>query len=199
MNILPLPRPIYDAALALQVTKITLNFSGGNDEGFLCVGIDREKSPPSDDEEAQNQFKQENRELEKKVEEWAFPAYSYSGAGCGDEYGDDICYDLIRRTVEHTNWMCERVDGCPNTESLTVENVEKPSEDSTTASRPKGLLSYSMGNEPFYSLPPDFKLHSAENGACVSARDLEEFLLFFPLWKNFREEALKRLSADLVF
>jgi len=81
----PLTKEIYNKAKELKVEKIVLNWSGGSDEGHLYVSVfphNYKTCPP----------------LEKMIEEWAYDAYSYSGAGDGNDYGDDIEYDLVNGT-----------------------------------------------------------------------------------------------------
>lgn len=96
MKIKPLPKDIYDSLIAEGATKLRLEFSGGSDEGHLCIG-----SAHSSD-------------LENRIEDWAYDAYSYSGAGDGTDYGDDIEYDLTTMTATHQEWFMAREDGAEN-------------------------------------------------------------------------------------
>lgn len=86
MKIEPLSRRIYDRCKAEGVKTITLNFSGGSDEGYLDVQCN-----PSNG-------------MEDEIEDWAWGAYSYSGAGDGTDYGDDIEYNLEQGTASHKCW-----------------------------------------------------------------------------------------------
>lgn len=99
MNPKPLPKNIYNKAKELGVTFIDLHFSGGNDEGNLYVSV----SSPRD--------RSELSAFEDEVEKWAWDTYPYSGAGDGNDYGDDIKYDLVNNKVEVSDWHTERVDG----------------------------------------------------------------------------------------
>ena len=94
MTIEPLNKDIYNKAIALGIEKIVLNFSGGNDEGYLNVTL----YPWHKDKIL------EHTELNAEVENWAWDVYSYSGAGDGSDYGDDIEYDLVNKKVSSQEW-----------------------------------------------------------------------------------------------
>ncbi len=85
----PLPRWLYDEARRLGVIRIDLAWSGGSDEGYLNVAVIPETTP---------------RSFVQLVEQWAWKAIEYSGAGDGADYGDDITYDLANNTVTHEGW-----------------------------------------------------------------------------------------------
>lgn len=91
MNIEPLPRTIYDKAKNLGVDTITLKFSGGHDEGILNVETDPTNEP----------------DFIKEITDWAWSVYSYSGAGDGVDYGDNIAYNLRTNEVCHIEWYYE--------------------------------------------------------------------------------------------
>lgn len=91
--ILPLPKSLYEKAKELGVEKILLEFSGGSDEGFLSVSIE-----PGLDEDDDKAFLNE-------IESWAYDAYSYDGAGDGNDYGDGVTYDLVENTASHSGWF----------------------------------------------------------------------------------------------
>jgi hypothetical protein len=103
----PLPVNIYNKAKELEVTSINLHFSGGNDEGSLYVDIHS------------NRNIKEVLVFEEEIERWAWDTYPYSGAGDGNDYGDDIHYDLENNKVKVTDWHTERVDG--DTEESRME------------------------------------------------------------------------------
>ena len=114
MEIQKLPKKLYDRAIALGVTEIHLNFSGGNDEGYLNVSI----------------FYKNDSQLERDIEDWAWQAYSYSGAGDGNEYGDTIVYDLKNNTVRSNEWYMQRTDHDNGELKLEIdETEEKESQD----------------------------------------------------------------------
>jgi len=105
---MPLNKAIYDRAKQLGIKKITLHFSGGNDEGFLNVDL---VPHPKDDDDFAND-----------VEDWAWGAYGYSGAGDGSDYGDDIVYDLEKGTVTASDWYMSRTEGDEEEVELQVED-----------------------------------------------------------------------------
>ena len=92
MEIKNLSKSIFEKLIDSGATKLELNFSGGSDEGYLDVEIYNNKS-----------FS-ENSELHGEVEEWAWDVYSYNGAGCGPNYGDEISYDLVNKKATHQYW-----------------------------------------------------------------------------------------------
>jgi len=103
-----LPKAIFNRAVELGVKSITLNFRGGNDEGYLDVFIVEKKDP--------KQLKPAERSqgisgLEAEIQSWADDAYDYSGAGDGTEYGDDVTYNLENMKASTSSWCMERVDG----------------------------------------------------------------------------------------
>lgn len=115
MTIEPLSKEIYNKAKKLGITKIVLNFSGGSDEGFLNVTLypwDQNKSD-------------EHNELNAEVENWAWDVYSYSGAGEGNDYGDDIEYDLVNNKVTSQEWYTARTDGDSDEIDLVLDDNEQ--------------------------------------------------------------------------
>jgi hypothetical protein len=114
MNIEPLKKEIYDRAIAADIERITLSFSGGSDEGHLevcCTDAagDHVQTALIDD-----------------IEEWAWTVYSYSGAGDGHDYGDDIVYDLKSMQASHDEWWMDRQAGATNQESFGIAGEEEP-------------------------------------------------------------------------
>ena len=89
MTAQPIPKAIYDKAKELGITEIVLRFSGGNDEGNLSVEHNGETF---------------YSELEREIEDWAWKAYEYNGAGDGTDYGDDITYNLESNEVSTEEW-----------------------------------------------------------------------------------------------
>lgn len=88
----PLKKEIYNKAKELGVEKITLKFSGGNDEGYLDVEMEPEW----------------NQDFATEIEDWAWEVYSYNGAGDGSDYGDDIDYDIKKNKVTTSEWFTSR-------------------------------------------------------------------------------------------
>ena len=110
MNIEPLSKKIYDKAVSLGITQIELKFSGGSDEGYLSVYLTGPKGWES------------NSVFEQEIEEWAWQAYGYSGAGDGNDYGDDVVYDLVEKTATASSWSMQRTDG--DSEDAALEIAE---------------------------------------------------------------------------
>lgn len=108
MNIEPLPKKIYDKAVALGITQIELHFSGGSDEGYLNVDVSGSKDRES------------NTKFEQEIEEWAWQAYSYSGAGGGDGYGDDVLYSIVSKTATISSWYMERTESAPENSDFEI-------------------------------------------------------------------------------
>jgi hypothetical protein len=95
MEIEPLSKKIFNKAVSIGITEIHLNFSGGNDEGYVDINLMGGHS---------DEFAQE-------IEEWAWQTYSYSGAGDGSDYGDDVIYDLANKRAYVSSWYTERTEG----------------------------------------------------------------------------------------
>ena len=108
MNIEPLSKKIYDKAVSLGITQIELKFSGGSDEGYLNVYVNDEKGFSS------------NTEFEQQIEGWAWDTYGYSGAGDGNDYGDDIVYDLVEKTATASSWSMQRTEGYSEDAALKI-------------------------------------------------------------------------------
>ena len=112
MNAEPISKELYNKLTAAGITSVTLNFSGGNDEGYLDVIIEPHRDPSDDDV----------RNLIKEIEDWAWGVYSYSGAGEGIDYGDNIEYDLVNKKVKTSEWYTERTYGDDNEGDLVIED-----------------------------------------------------------------------------
>ena len=111
-TIQPIPARIVKRAKELGIKRFTLQFSGGNDEGYLNVEYDM-PDPGYD-----NKFN-------RMVEDWAWSAYEYSGAGDGSEYGDNICYNLEENRASTSEWYTSRVDGSSKSMPLPVDESEE--------------------------------------------------------------------------
>lgn len=120
MNAQPISKDILQKCIALGVTEFTLEFSGGSDEGNLYVAITPSQwDLPSGDPE-----RPKLDALVTDIEKWAWDVYSYSGAGDGTDYGDNITYDIERMKVFTQEWMMQRVDGLrvPEKFEVAVDN-----------------------------------------------------------------------------
>jgi len=106
----PLKKSIHDKAKELGIENIILRFSGGSDEGYL--DIDMEPTY--------------NQKFANEIEEWAWEVYCYSGAGEGNDYGDDIEYHLKTGRVLTSEWFTSRQEGDSENDILEVaENEEE--------------------------------------------------------------------------
>jgi hypothetical protein len=113
MNALPIKKAIFERAKELGIKEILLHFSGGNDEGMLYVD-----TKPNYD-----------ANFNRIIEDWAWDAYSYSGAGDGTDYGDDICYDLENGKVTTTEWCMRREQTDWDAEDLEIDDETNKSDE----------------------------------------------------------------------
>jgi hypothetical protein len=105
----PLKKEIYNKAKELGIENIILHFSGGSDEGYLDIELEPTY----------------NQEFANEIEEWAWEVYSYSGAGEGSDYGDDIDYNLKTGKVSTSEWYSARQEGdCDNDDLEIAEDEE---------------------------------------------------------------------------
>lgn len=111
MDMIALPRRLYDRAVKLNVTKIILEFSGGSDEAYLNVSLVGDGLENTID----------TRQLASDIESWAEDAFSYGGSGDGNSYGDTYCYDLTSMTTTHSSWYTTTVDGDGGTSSFEID------------------------------------------------------------------------------
>ena len=124
---IPLPKKLYEEAKELGISSITLEFRGGNDEGNLYVFL---VAPKTDDLVKIVKRKQRVSKLETDVETWAFDAYQYSGAGDGNDYGDDVTYNLETMKASVASWHMTRVDLEPDEEvSIEIETENEENEE----------------------------------------------------------------------
>lgn len=108
----PLRKNIYNKAKEIGVEQIILRFSGGNDEGYLDI----ETLP----------WNVDIGDLYDEIDEWAWEVYDYNGAGDGNDYGDDITYDLKSGKVSTSEWFTARQEEDGGEESLELdEEYEK--------------------------------------------------------------------------
>ena len=115
LNIEPLPKEIFKKAQELGVEEIILRFQGGNDEGYLNIEINPEW----------------NADLSEQVENWAWEAYGYNGAGDGSDYGDDITYDLVNKRATVQEWYTARTEGelIEDEDAFELDEGEESGED----------------------------------------------------------------------
>jgi len=115
-SVKPLPKSLFEEAKKLKITKISLEFQGGSDEGQWYVGFERD----NEDEDAS--YDSDVDELNREIEDWAFEAYNYSGNG--DDHGYDIMYDLVNMEVTHEYWYMDRKYGDKESDKISI-NEEK--------------------------------------------------------------------------
>ena len=113
MTAQPLKKAIYDKSKVLGVEKIHLNFSGGSDEGHLNITLEP------------YELERDHRDFVNEIEEWVWNVYDYSGAGEGNEYGDDICYNLRTGRVTTAEWFTSRQEGDCGNDKLEIEEDEE--------------------------------------------------------------------------
>ena len=111
MNAEPISKELFDKLIAAGVNEVTLRFSGGSDEGYLDVDLGDI-----------DHFDEAGRKLINEVENWAWDVYSYSGAGEGNDYGDDIEYDLVNNRVSSQEWYTARTDGDSDEIDLVLDD-----------------------------------------------------------------------------
>lgn len=111
----PLSKKLHAELLALKVETFTLHWSGGDDQGYLDIAV-----TPDD---------VVNAELYEKIDNWAWDAYSYNGAGDGSAYGDNITYDLVNGVVTTSEWFTTRQESEEETEKIAVEETEEEAEE----------------------------------------------------------------------
>jgi hypothetical protein len=107
MKAQPLSKDIYNKAKELGVEKIILAFSGGSDEGHLQVDI--------------IPYEKHDDDFQSNIEDWAWEVYSYSGAGDGSDYGDNITYDLVKGKVSTSEWYHIVKEEDTGTDKLEIE------------------------------------------------------------------------------
>ena len=93
----PIKKELFEKLLAAGVESFILHWSGGDDQGYLSVTINYE--------DGRSDY---NSALYQEIEDWAYNAYCYSGAGDGTPYGDDYTYDIANRRVSHSEWSMVR-------------------------------------------------------------------------------------------
>ena len=102
----PISRSLVERLKEANVAVLKLHFSGGHDESYLSASTYTSKGVALM-ERAEIYYGNEPGTLEGDISEWAWGAFSYSGAGEGKDYGDDYTYNLDTGTVQHTYWQDE--------------------------------------------------------------------------------------------
>lgn len=110
----PLPADIAELLKKNNVPSFALMFEGGNDEGYLDVDM--------------MYFEGNRDELTRMIEDWAWNAYSYNGAGDGNRYGTHIVYDLVNGKVTINDWYMERQEDPEEVTPLEISPTESSEE-----------------------------------------------------------------------
>lgn len=126
MQAIPFPKSLFERAVSLGVKTVTLSFEGGNDEGHLEVSCGWGKSQAG---ESARDLRADALQLQSDIEDWAFDAYDYSGAGDGSRYGDDVVYDLVRKTASTSDWYTSVVRHDPVEDELELDDDLELDED----------------------------------------------------------------------
>ena len=84
MDAKPLKKELYERVVALGGDIVTLEFSGGSDEGYLYVEIRGDNMAQYG--EQTDEVRKKIRDLESDIEEWVWTVYQYSGAGDGASF-----------------------------------------------------------------------------------------------------------------
>lgn len=111
-NIAPITKALYDKLIDAGITSFTLKFSGGDDSGYLTVSMAK----------GFDYFYDET--LDEVIQDWAWNAYSYSGAGDGNEYGDIYTYNLDTGEVTHDSWHTVRQYDTGDKVKMEIDNEE---------------------------------------------------------------------------
>jgi hypothetical protein len=96
MDAEPISKEIYEKAKAIGIEIISLKFSGGDDDGYLDVEVEPQPREKLD-------------EMLSEIRDWAWSVYSYSGAGDGSRYGDNVIYNLKEGKVVTEEWYTHPV------------------------------------------------------------------------------------------
>ena len=123
MEILPLPKKLFDRARELFITKIDLSFQGGSDEGYLEV--DWELADDIPDHVDCRELLNKQDQFMGEIQEWADEVYEYSGSGDGTAYGDDITYDLVEMKAYHTGWYHAVTESDETEVELSINDDEE--------------------------------------------------------------------------
>ena len=127
-SIQPISKEIVEEARKLNIAGIELQFEGGDDNGYLEVDfVGSTILQTADGIERKTVAHDDIKKFDAKVQEWAWDAYSYNGAGDGNRYGDTVYYDLERATVRHESWydQTERVEDGVEEEELAYAEAEE--------------------------------------------------------------------------
>lgn len=113
MEIAALPKEIFKLAKDKDIAEIKLSFSGGSDEGYLDVSVKKSNS------KSYSHWIDDDYLIDK-IRDWAWGVYDFNGAGDGNDFGDNIIYNLVKMQATHTEWhsVSHVVESTPKTKKL---------------------------------------------------------------------------------
>jgi len=94
-----LPEHMKKDCVKLGMTKVVLQFEGGDDEGFLNIDVTLKEGTNLEEHQSH-----QLEDLKGNLYSWAWEVYHYSGAGVGNRYGDNVIYDLENDTTTVERW-----------------------------------------------------------------------------------------------
>lgn len=114
-DIAPITKSLYRKLVDAGVTSFTLKFSGGDDQGYLTVSMEKDSEYFYDET------------IDEVIQDWAWDSFSYSGAGTGEPYGDNYTYNLVTGEVTHDSW--HTVQEYDKGDAVKMEIVDKTNEE----------------------------------------------------------------------
>lgn len=127
MDTMPLRRDLYTRAIELGVRTIGITMEGGSDESYYTIDC----QVPGRYGDLSEEQRQVITKLEDDIEEWAYDAYGFSGAGDGSRYGDTITYNLVDNTVTNIEWAYVYQENDQGTSELSVTDESAKSNPAT--------------------------------------------------------------------
>jgi hypothetical protein len=124
---MPLRRDLYTRAIEIGVRTIRVNMEGGSDESYYSVDL----ALPGRYTGLSDEQRKIIVKLEDDIEEWAYNAYGFNGAGDGSRYGDTITYNLVDNTVTNLEWAYVYQENDQGTTELAVTEESAKSNPAT--------------------------------------------------------------------
>ena len=121
-----LSKELFNRAKKLDVVSFTLHWEGGSDEGYLYIDFEIAEKRRNGQgvytlRETKPEYYRQLQAWEEDLESWAQETFAYGGAGVGTRYGDDYTYDLVEKTVTHSEWWMERQEGGYSSDTLETQ------------------------------------------------------------------------------
>jgi len=127
MDTMPLRRDLYTRAIEIGVRTIRVNMEGGSDESYHNVNCE----VPGRYTDLSTEQREVISKLENDIEDWAYDAYGFNGAGDGSRYGDTITYNLVDNTVTNLEWAYVYQENDQGTTELAVTEESAKSNPAT--------------------------------------------------------------------